>query len=200
MSNHLRIPVSESTTGTEITTLNLSTGHCSALPLLTGEEAAKEIKRLSDRLFLDQAQFLIDNHYGYGAFIILTAFLHYLAGLYAGVSNNKATQVNKEQFKCFVHDFLSGYNEHALWICLRNGFFHRGAVESSSLSVSLNVQGRHTTNGNALELDAQTFLNDLRNAKDAMLALRLSSDTTDKQKWQQVENYQNSFRPITLSS
>lgn len=93
---------------------------------LPWSEVADEVLRGWQRYFLEQAQVAFDAQARYGAFIILCALVHNLA------SHAQDGEINGDEFRAFVREYLPGYDAAALWDNFRCALFYRGVPGTPS--------------------------------------------------------------------
>lgn len=170
----------------------------SAQPALSDAQVRSDITGIAEEFFFRQAEAAMQHGAAYGAFIILTATLHYLANLAHGTG-----AVNGVEFKAFCADYLPGYDADSLWHSLRCGFFHRGVPQRTGRPVALTIAhaSRHDPNGSrsvqqgCVTLNAESFLSDLRSALDEMLLRAMS----DAQLMAKVKVAYEKYRPVAIS-
>ena len=169
-------------------------------PALSDDELRDQIEDDLERLFFSQAETAMIGGAAYGAAIILTSALHYLASLKAGPGGD----VSGKEIRNYVVAFLPGYDPEAVYRSLRCGLFHRGVPQhgKSPMGVTLDEDpANHDPDGTKLihpgtvTIAVPQFLADLRQS----LAQMLTNTHTDAALLKNCRGTHEKYRPITFA-
>lgn len=171
-----QIPISPSlSVSTTTTPSSGSAARFSITSSSTDTDVIATLRKTTEDFFLGQADTAIKSGIPYGAFIILTASIHFLAGAMQGANQ----QINGHEFKAYCTTYLPTYDAEQLWKGLRNGLFHRGTPNPNNIVATVDnivlVAGqsdKHDTNGakgiftHCVTLNAEDFLIDIRKSSE----------------------------------
>jgi hypothetical protein len=97
-------------------------------PELEDDAVRDRIREIMEHLFFQQAGKALGAGAAYGAAIILTAALHYLASLAYGPDES----IDGDEVRGFCEAYLEEYAAESVWLGLRCGLFHRGVPQNSA--------------------------------------------------------------------
>src|SRR5579871_2108309 len=157
--------------GTDTPTATGATTYAAAAPEIDSETILNELEDIAEELYFEQAETAIANGAHYGAFIILTSALQYLAGL----AHAKAPEIQEKQVRDFCRIYLPGYDAEAIYSSHRCGLFHRGvpaaAGKTRNVVITSQCPDAHDPGGKngAVTLNDSNFLQDLREALGTLM-------------------------------